>query len=327
MHKEELEEGEIELDEVQPATFKPPLPPMPPPQPPRPISPPLELPIPRTESSSNDVLSKPIKRREVLEEEQGEERDERTNAEDSDVYANFSPNRNVKDFEREARNDLISFLQKKSLDASWADYYSINVRPQKKRKDPNRKSEGLGYSVTYTNPEGTFLASKGDVLSDIQDRMKKSSLRNALGSSARTAAFEEAGHKVKNLILPFWLDNIYLLELGKIDTRSGFHSSVYIYPIGYKCEQTVIGTTLHKGVTEQDIICEIGDLDGFPEFRITVKSTGTVFCGFSEAAVWRKVSLWSPSYPLFYTPFGFSLILVMLMLIGTHHFLIYKWNY
>jgi hypothetical protein len=287
MNSDELEEGEIQAEENQndkssliPVEHD--LPQIPP------TSKLSTTKTPTPDAPQTDVLSKPIKRREVNESEEfsndiGEDR----YVEDSADYSNFSSLKSIKEYEKEAKADLISFLQKKSLDASWAEFYSLNIRPSKQRKDVLRKSLGPGYSVTYTNPEGGFLASKTDVLSDIQDRMIRKSQKSSVGLRAK--AHEEGKQRMKELDLPRWFDNIFLLEVGKIDTRSGFHSAIHLYPIGYKCEQSVTGLTVHKGVTEQDIVCEIAELDGFPEFRITVKSTGSVLSAFSEAAVWRKV--------------------------------------
>jgi hypothetical protein len=289
----------------------------------RSFSPPPVLSIPKDESSTSDVLYKPIKRREIRNVEADQDFSEINKSESVD--ATFSPNRNVKELEKEARSELISFLQKKSLDASWADYYTINIRPQKKRKEMVRKTDHPGYSVNYTNPEGGFLASKGDVLSDIQDRMRKST-RNSLGgggsnnhsSGLRTKFHDESKLKLKDIHLPSWQDNIFLLELGHIDHRTGFHSIANIYPIGYKCQQYVTGTTLQKGLTEYEVVCEIEEIDGFPEFRITAKNTGTVVSASTEAGVWKKVRFFS----LLFLPYVFffvcsrSLILVTLILIG-----------
>ena len=40
----------------------------------------------------------------------------------------------------------------------------------------------------------------------------------------------------------------------------------------------------------QKIICEIEDLDGYPQFRITVCSTGDTYMASKESEVWKKVS-------------------------------------
>lgn len=299
MNEEELEDGEIQLEEEAPVTEDA----MSTSPRNRPPTPPRHLLPTNVEITQDDVLSKPIKRREINESERefSEEVAEDRSFEDTRDFANFSSNKSFKEYEKEAKADLISFLTKKSLDSSWAEFYTINIRAGKQRKDNGRKSGGPGYSVTYANPEGSFLASKSDVLSDIQERMIRKS-NKATGGSVRSKAYEDGKHRLRDLDLPKWYDNIFLLDLGHVDNRSGFFSPVNIYPIGYKCEQSVTGVTVHKGVTEQDVICEIGELDGFPEFRITVKSTGSVLCAFSEAAVWKKFnpgnvdSDWNPSF-------------------------------
>ena len=85
------------------------------------------------------------------------------------------------------------------------------------------------------------------------------------------------------------MGHITLLQLGRVDLRSGFHSPVQIFPIGYKCEQIVNGTTIYKGPMSQKIVCEIEDLDGYPQFRITVNSTGDTYMASKESEVWKKV--------------------------------------
>lgn len=86
------------------------------------------------------------------------------------------------------------------------------------------------------------------------------------------------------------MGNITLLKLGRVDGRTGFHNPVQIFPVGYKCEQVVHGTSVYKGSSNQVITCEIEDLDGHPQFRLTVKSSGDTFMASREADVWKKVS-------------------------------------
>ena len=85
------------------------------------------------------------------------------------------------------------------------------------------------------------------------------------------------------------VDHITVLKLGKIDHRPAFHTSVQIFPIGYKCEQKISGVSIQKGAMNQVITCEIEDLEGYPQFRITVKATGDTYMASSESSVWKKV--------------------------------------
>jgi hypothetical protein len=87
------------------------------------------------------------------------------------------------------------------------------------------------------------------------------------------------------------VDHITVLAWGRVVPRGAFQSAVQLFPVGYKCEQTISGTSLFKGAVNQPIICEIEEADNSPQFRITLKSSGDTFLAPNEAAVWRKVSI------------------------------------
>lgn len=209
----------------------------------------------------------------------------------------------IRQQEHKARRELVDFLVRKGVDPHAADEYQIHIRQSKVKARRYDASSPPGpaftYSVTYSGPEGSILMSKSDVLSTISDRKSRHSASqlkasNGKGVPSRTAAYENARQHLADKTedgFPLQAEKILIHTLGEIDPRSGFHSSVQIYPVGYRAEQVVHGTTYYKGTTSQKIICEIGDLDGYPEFRIIIPGTGTTFLASSEAAVWKKVSL------------------------------------
>jgi hypothetical protein len=211
----------------------------------------------------------------------------------------------LRDWEKEARTDLIAYLQRNHMDASWAEKYELSIRPTKKRVDLTRKSENKGYTVTFISPSGIILPSKTDLLNDIRESMSGRNNSKSTGNVRETAA-EEAQAKLARVSFPTTFDKIRVLSLGTVDTRSGFHSPIYIYPVGYKCEQWVVGLRMLKGPIEQRVICEIAELDGFPEFRITPES-GLTVCSLTEAGAWKKVLDFTVSYILDYYLIAFYL--------------------
>lgn len=225
---------------------------------------------------------------------------------DDGENAPFSPP-SMKELESKAKRDLINFLESKHIDPKYADVYQVHIRLQKKRKsisgssDHSRKSDGPGYSVTYSSPDGSILTSRGDVLAAIQESKKRTSLsqtkHGVLASGAyaqkRSDAYAQAKQNLHDVLtqLPADIDGITVHSFGHLDPRSGFETSVQLYPVGYKCEQVVSCVNFFKGPSEHKVVCEIGELDGYPEFRITVKSNGDTFIASTEAAVWKKVSV------------------------------------
>jgi hypothetical protein len=190
----------------------------------------------------------------------------------------------LKNLEIEARNDLIAFLKRKGIPESAADQYQITVNITRSKSRKDRKSEPS--TVTYyTAPDGSMLSSKIDVMNNYIQLSHKANDY----TSMRIQAHEEAKSLLKRKQLPFSLKGIKVLNLGEIDVRSGFHSATQIWPIGYRCEQVVEGSTLN-GIKKQNIICQIGmDERGFPQFHIFVPSTDGTHVASSEANVWRKV--------------------------------------
>lgn len=184
-----------------------------------------------------------------------------------------------------------------------------------------------GYSVTYSAPDGSILTSKADILNSILEALKRrSQLSQTQGRSSatvagdhhllsplsdtrygvttalaaqltRTDAYELARKTYllddtasgAGVAFPRTMDGITVRQPGRVDLRMGFHSLVQIYPVGYLCEQTVSCSSITRGAFRELIECEVGDRDGYPEFRITVKSSGDTFIASSEAAVWKKV--------------------------------------
>ena len=110
----------------------------------------------------------------------------------------------------------------------------------------------------------------------------------------RTDAYELAKRTyfdgtASSVEFPRAMDGITVLCPGRVDLRMGFHSLVQIYPVGYLCEQTVSCSSITRGTFSELVECEVGDRDGYPEFRITVKASGDTFIASSEAVVWKKV--------------------------------------
>lgn len=109
--------------------------------------------------------------------------------------------------------------------------------------------------------------------------------------SRRLQLFEKANeHTLQEVSsLPKDYSGIRVIELGRIDSRASFHNAVQIYPVGYKCEQVVNSAFNNRGSRQTLITCEIIDVEGDPEFLITIKSTGQLYMATSESAVWKKV--------------------------------------
>lgn len=196
-------------------------------------------------------------------------------------------------WEEEAKREISDFLSKKGIDGSAIDEYQIIVKPSRPRirksTDQPRKSELPGYNVQYVAPDGNYLTSKGDLLSDISDRLKRHLLKSSTASDGKHALrnnlFGEAKEKVSQLQLPSTIDNIKLVKLGKINSDENFHTSTQIYPVGYKCEQQIT-----RGNMKHSIICEINESNNnIPEFCILNTTTKNSFYAYTESAVWKKV--------------------------------------
>ncbi|KAJ1413562.1 hypothetical protein B484DRAFT_169777 [Ochromonadaceae sp. CCMP2298] len=265
-------------------------------------------------------------------------------ADDSDEGRDeFSPP-STRELEARARKDLVQFLSTRQVEGREAEAYQIHIRMQKRRnptpsdRERGRRSEGAGYSVSYSSPEGAILTSKTDVLNSILENRKRSQLAHSragdnspLGrrggeASTRAEAHAQALARLDELTLPMDIGGIKVLAWGVADSRTGFSSLVQLYPVGYKCEQRVQNASIHRGSSEVTVVCEVGDLDGFPEFCITVKSTGDTVLASSEAAVWRKFN--SSNIDATWTPSFFNLRIELLLegLVGAETDAEYKYH-
>eukprot|EP01031_Cornospumella_fuschlensis_P047236 gene47236-57850_t len=235
-------------------------------------------------SAKNDTDVKIKKKPRVLEDSPDEECSEPTKmaSEQQD-----DAGKAVKEQEAKARQQLMDFLTKHNIDPKLADDFQVHIRKSKaKSKNVEVGSPGgvaYTYSVSFSGPDGSILASKSDVLSAIQDRINRrhsSSSRPSLGTRvfcSREDAYENAKYRLDEKLnsseetFPMKIsENVEVLSLGNIDLREGFHSSVQLYPVGYRCKKVITGLTYFKGFPSQTIICEIVESDGFPEFRIVI---------------------------------------------------------
>jgi hypothetical protein len=92
--------------------------------------------------------------------------------------------------------------------------------------------------------------------------------------------------------LPLSFDNITVLEFGEIKSNKNFYTTMKIYPIGYKCEVTIKGST-----PPVVIVVEVVDMDDQLEFLVTMKSSNRVHMASSEEDVFQKVCLSPPRLP------------------------------
>lgn len=92
--------------------------------------------------------------------------------------------------------------------------------------------------------------------------------------------------------LPFQSGPIQVLHFGKLQPSSPpFHTPVNLYPVGYKSEVTVEHReSPFQPSSKETVLCEVLELDGSPEFVLTVQSSGRVFIAPTEDDVWKKVS-------------------------------------
>lgn len=249
--------------------------------------------------SKDDTTAKPIKKKDVSEEDESDPT-QLSRSNDSSHMQLESIN-----LEQKAKSELAAFLSSKGVDPKAADDYKIHLgRRVKHRK--GRESAGAGYSVSYSSPEGLILTSKTDVYNAVIHTLKKPKYGQASteDNHLRAAYYQDAVDyfQVSKPELPADFGDIKVIDLGRIDTRSPFHNSVQIFPVGYKCEQLINSTSTTRGSRQTSVLCEIIDIDGDPEFLITVKSTGQTYMGTTEAEVWKKfdpsnIELnWNPSF-------------------------------
>jgi hypothetical protein len=203
----------------------------------------------------------------------------------------------IKNLEQEARNDLMASLRRKGLPEEAANHYKITISVSKPRSRDNKKKAELSSSTFYTAPNGSLFVSKTDVINDIQNNRFASDF-----SQLRVQAHEAAKLDLEGITLPANFGRIKVLSWGDIDRRIGFQSPSQLWPVGYRCQQTIEGSTLN-GIKKLDIICQIGVSDaGFPQFHIYNPSNDGTFIASSEANVWRKFNPhnvdnnWNPSF-------------------------------
>lgn len=111
-----------------------------------------------------------------------------------------------------AREELLSFLVRKGVDAKLADGYKVHAKKTKNHSaSQSRNSQGnssrelQGMSITYSGPDGGFLASKNDVLNDIKNerrRVSDVSANNNANNPIRTDAHSKARAEVAETTLP-----------------------------------------------------------------------------------------------------------------------------
>ena len=225
--------------------------------------------------------SKPIKKREIINEDD-QDMDEDLDAHDKTDQMN--------DVASRARIELNDFLSGKGIDPIHSQDYQINVRINKKRRSL-RGSESSGFAVTFTGPDGSFLPSKTDVLNSVRQYLQsKAAAQSANVAAQKLETHNEMNAKVEEITLPCEIGGKTVHAFGVVSPQPGFHSSVQLYPIGYKSEFTIDHGASPRGSssTKVTVVCEILCAEGgIPQFCI--KTPSQSFVALSEAAAWKKV--------------------------------------
>jgi hypothetical protein len=237
--------------------------------------------------------AKPIKKR-VVANDYDDDRDEDNNY-SGRSYKKSSSGQETSSSESKARRDLFDYLDDKGVDASReAQGYRVHLKQT--RNDRHGDSSRPTVTTTYSSPDGEVFASKTAVL----EAIKKSKNRNFSSqpssiSSPRADIYTAAKKKYNATVkegLPLDIDGIKVISFGTIDPdNNSFHSSVAIYPIGYKAEITVSISDHNHSNQSSRVQCEIVAKAGLPDFRVTEVTTDHSFSGSSEASVWKKVTL------------------------------------
>ena len=81
--------------------------------------------------------------------------------------------------------------------------------------------------------------------------------------------------------------SLQILNLGTIDTRKGFHSENYIWPIGFRSKR--LYTSMLSDEAKVWYTCDIVDGGGVPEFRITPPDCPDIHSGISATAAWGTI--------------------------------------
>lgn len=234
--------------------------------------------------SNDPETSKPIKRK-IYEDEKDSEPNSMNRNNTSSNYV-IGDGNNIDETELQVRKELIDFLTNKNIDISVINSYNIVVRRSSKKSS----------SYVFTSPDGSILETKGDVYTNIMklngsQALSKSNI-DTLNIATRKSNYEELMLRTSNILrnLPIEIKGIRIFSLGKINVDNQFHNEVQIYPIGYKCEQNILISARGSG-RQIAVICEIIEVEGDPEFLLTVKSTGQTYLASSESEVWKKVGL------------------------------------
>ena len=127
-----------------------------------------------------------------------------------------------------AREELLSFLVRKGIDAKLADGYKVHVKKTKNhgasQSKSNQQSQGSsrelqGMSITYSGPDGGFLASKNDVLNDIKNERKRAvdvSTKSHPNNPIRTDAHSKARAEVAETTLPVTVCHVLYITATSI---------------------------------------------------------------------------------------------------------------
>ena len=232
------------------------------------------------EATPVDVISKPIKKRVVVQDDR--DRDDYDAFERTSYNRKSSSNQETSSLESNARRELISYVGSKGFDVNKEiQGYKVHVKlPKNERHNDNRRPIP---TITYTSPDGVVYSSKAAVVDAL-----KLSTRHRSRAEIYSSAVKKYQSFIRGIDLPVDVDGIKVIEFGSIDSsESALHSSVEIYPIGYVAE--IIMQTMDRGRSLR-VLCEVSLRNGQPEFKITVLSSGHVYTASSESAVWKKVT-------------------------------------
>jgi hypothetical protein len=233
-------------------------------------------------AAANNLTNKPIQKRQV-EDLDLDDDDHSRGARGLQVGEAFSPTE-LHRIEGTARSNLNQYLQSKGVDVKYGAEFKIHIRKS--------NSNQSGYATSYSDREGRVYNAKMEVYNAIMvaKRSRTATASQRRHSMSRKEMFDTAKMTYGGKAFPAVLDGLKVVSLGTVNTSVVFHSPVNIYPVGYKCEQMVNNTK-----EDQLVCCEIGLLDGLPQFCITVQATGDTFLATSEAGVWKKVGRYRAS--------------------------------
>lgn len=189
-----------------------------------------------------------------------------------------------------ARRELNNFLSSRGIDPALADNIQIHLKLLKKRR-PGTEGEtqkSSGYSVTYTSPDGSILASKTDVFNALNSPPSEAA-RSVSDPEARRSSHESSRDRLDIIqeCKPITIDSIKVIEFGEIVELPGLFTPVQIYPVGYKAEVSLNPEANSRGAAT--VLCEISLVDDSPQFSIKVLKDGPVFVDKTEMGAWKQV--------------------------------------